>query len=267
MTSVRSLATTLCALLALTLGLASCQGTDTGRAEDHAATGHDTAQDEAAQEEAGSDGGGSDSGSAQDEASDHSSDGGGDTSAVQLPPGVKPGQTFITLGRATGDGPTVDVFLDFLCPYCAQFSEVNGKDLQEMAENGDVTLRMHVRPMLDDQTSPAGYSGRSANAALAVYADDPDLFWDMEQALYAQQPAEGSKGLSDTQLIHIAHEVGASDAVDDEITSMTYRDWIYGEIEPEAEKIGGTPAVLIDGTLYQGDWTQSGDLRDAIEDA
>jgi protein-disulfide isomerase len=237
MTSARSLVMSACAMLALTVGLAACGIPDLG------------GRDDAAGDTAGA------------------SDAGGSTDTVTLPRGVEPGQTFLTLGTATGDGPTVDVFLDFLCPYCSQFSEINGKDLQELAEDGDVTLRMHVRPMLDDQTSPAGYSGRSANAALAVYDEDPDLFWDMERALYEAQPAEGSEGLSDQQLIDLAHEVGASDAVDDEITGMTYRDWIYDQVEPEAEKIGGTPTVLIDGTLYEGDWTQSGALRSAIEKA
>ncbi len=51
------------------------------------------------------------------------------------PPGVAADQTYIELSTSD-DGPVVDVYLDFLCPHCATFHDVNGADLQELAEAG-----------------------------------------------------------------------------------------------------------------------------------
>jgi protein-disulfide isomerase len=158
------------------------------------------------------------------------------------------------------------VSADFLSPYGRQFAAANDADVRELAESGRATIRIHPRPMLDDYSEPAGYSGRSANAALAVYAEDPDLYWDMADALYANQPGEGGAGLTDEELIELAHSVGAGQDVDVVITEGRYIPWLEQVVEPEAQsKDIGTPTVYIDGTAFEGDQLyENGGLEDAV---
>lgn len=179
------------------------------------------------------------------------------------PPGVADSQPYLELSTAT-DGPVVDVYLDFLCPHCATFADNNGSDLQELAEAGTITLRVHPRPMLDANSSPAGYSGRAANAAVCAYAEDPALWFPAEEALFDEQP--GAKGLTDEELTEIVTDAGASDAVGECITAGTYLPWVKDVVEPQArESTQGTPTVLIDGVQYTGTLDTPGALREAIE--
>lgn len=181
------------------------------------------------------------------------------------PPGVADGQPYLELSTAT-DGPVVDVYLDFLCPHCATFADNNGSDLQELAEAGTITLRVHPRPMLDANSSPAGYSGRAANAAVCAYAEDPALWFPVEEALFDEQP--GAEGLTDQELTEVVTDAGASDAVGECITAGTYLPWIQDVVEPQArESTQGTPTVLIDGVQYTGAIDQPGALREAIKAA
>lgn len=184
---------------------------------------------------------------------------------LTTPPGTADDQPYLELSTAT-DGPVVDVYLDFLCPHCATFAESNGSDLQELAETGTITLRVHPRPMLDANSSPAGYSGRAANAAVCAYAEDPALWFPVEAALFDEQP--GAEGLTDQELTEVVTDAGASDAVGECITAGTYLPWIQDVVEPQArESTQGTPTVLIDGVQYTGTLDTPGALREAIEAA
>ncbi len=68
-----------------------------------------------------------------------------------------------------GTGPiVVDVYSDFLCPVCERFEERYGDELTEAMNAGRVTVRYHSVAILDDATTPPGYSTRAANAALCA---------------------------------------------------------------------------------------------------
>lgn len=53
----------------------------------------------------------------------------------------------------------------------------------------------------------------------------PDKVWDFHNALYVNQPREGTEGLSDVQIADIATGVGVPADVADTFTEGTYRDW------------------------------------------
>ena len=183
---------------------------------------------------------------------------------VVAPPGASADQPYLELSTSD-DGPVVDVYLDFLCPHCQTFDAAQGPDLQEMAEAGEITLRMHPRPMLDATSSPAGYSGRAANAALCAAAENPTNWYPASAALFAQQP--GSAGLPDEELIGIVQEATSVDISDCQAEG-TYLPWLEQVVEPEAQQaVPGTPAVLIDGEQFSGDLTSSGSVRKAVEAA
>lgn len=175
------------------------------------------------------------------------------------PPGLPADATALHLG---GDSsPRVDVYLDYACPHCAEFSRVNDEDLRMLAEDGTIDLRIHPLPMLN--ASSAGYSERAANAAACVWSQDPDLLWDMSSQLFAAQ-AEGP-ALQEEDLADMARELGAGEETLGCITEGTYLRWVNEVVGPEAlEVIEGTPTVLIDGETWTGDHTVEDALLQAI---
>ncbi|MEE1618403.1 DsbA family protein [Brachybacterium sp. J153] len=185
---------------------------------------------------------------------------------IVAPPGVAEDQPYLELSTSE-DGPVVDLYLDFLCPHCATFHETHGVDLETLAGSGEITLRVHPRPMLDANSSPAGYSGRAANAALAAYAatEDPQTWFDAERALFGNQP--GEEGLTDEELVERIQEATGVD-VSEDVAAGTYLPWLQEVVEPEAlQSVQGTPVVMIDGEIFEGDLAAAGSVREAIERA
>ena len=178
------------------------------------------------------------------------------------PPGVAEDQPYLEISSST-DGPVVDVHLDFLCPHCKDFEAVQGEDLAQLAEAGEITLRVHPRPMLDASSTPAGYSGRAANAAVCAYAEDPAQWLPAQEALFANQP--GASGLPDEELIGIVDEATGLDIAECQ-EAGTYQPWLQEVVEPDAqETTSGTPTVLIDGEEFSGDLASPGTVKDAVE--
>lgn len=180
------------------------------------------------------------------------------------PPGVAADQPYLELSTSA-DGPVVDVHLDFLCPHCKTFQETQGEDLAELAQDSTITLRVHPRPMLDASSSPAGYSGRAAHAALCAYAEDPEQWFPAEEALFENQP--GSEGLTDEELVEIVNGATGLDISACQAEGA-YQPWLQEVVEPDAQATtSGTPTVLIDGTQFTGDLAAPGSVKEAVEAA
>lgn len=181
-----------------------------------------------------------------------------------LPPEVDIEGPYLELSTAA-DGPIVDVYVDFLCPHCATFHDAQGEDLQQMADDGEITLRMHPRPMLDANSAPAGYSSRAANAAICAYSydADPGAWFSAEAALFDSQPGEA--GLTDEELTDLVGEATGVDIASC-VSEGTYIPWVQEIVEPEAlENTEGTPTVLIDGEQFTGDITETGAVKAAVD--
>lgn len=217
-------------------------------------------------DEDSADGGGADGGGADGGSSDGSGSGGGTASDGGAAGGRDIDRTVPYLELASGsDGPVVDLLLDFRCPPCRYFMQEYGDYFDELVENEKAVLRIHPRPMLD---GPRGttFSQDTAAAAAAVYAQDPALLMPFEHAMYAAQP-ESAEEPDPTleEIVEIAREIGADDTAIGQIEERVYVDWTLEVVEPDAAALEvGTPTVLIDGEIWQGDWTQPGSLQDAI---
>ncbi|GAA4598394.1 protein-disulfide isomerase [Actinoplanes octamycinicus] len=150
---------------------------------------------------------------------------------------------------AVGTGPvTVDLYEDFLCPNCKNFETASGAKLRELASANKITLRYHVVSILDRASNGTKYSTRSAGAAAA--AADEGKFTELHDVLYANQPAEGSDGLSNAKIIELAKSVGVtSDKFADAVNSGTYEPWATHVTEVFSERdFTGTPTVVVNGT-------------------
>lgn len=188
---------------------------------------------------------------------------------VVPPTSVSEDQGYVTVGAAEGsDVPKVELHLDFMCPFCGNFEQVNGQDLQELVADDAVTLNIVPRRALDRASTTGDYSTRAASAAICVYEQDPELLMPFMEAMYTNQPQEGSAGLTDEQIIERAQGAGASEDIADCINNGTYEAWVRQVAEPYAAgKADGTPYVEINGEPFTEDWAQPGTLRTAIEEA
>lgn len=184
---------------------------------------------------------------------------------VVPPPGVAADQPYLELSTSA-DGPIVDVHIDFLCPPCRTFWEVNGEDVISAALSSEVTLRVHPRPMLDSSSQPEGYSGRAANASVCAYAEKSEWWFPAANTLFENQPE--AVGLTDEELIDLITEAEIGGDVADCITDGTYLAWLEQVVEADAlETTAGTPTVLIDGEQFEGGLFTEGALGRAIEAA
>jgi protein-disulfide isomerase len=166
-----------------------------------------------------------------------------------------------------GNGPiVVDVYEDFLCPVCERFEERYGEELTTALNEGRITVRYHSVAILDELTDPPGYSTRAANANLC--ATQAGIFPAYHARLFDEQPAEGSAGLTDEQLIGFGTELGAD--IGACVTGAAYAADVAAATEaataePAARNADGrfgTPTVLLDGARV--DLTNTAWLQDAL---
>lgn len=172
--------------------------------------------------------------------------------------------------------PRVDVYQDFICPACGTFEQLNGAMLDELASGGQATVVYHPLATLDATSLGSQFSTRAASAAALVAEESPEQYLAYTEALFANQPAENTKGLTDQELAEIARNAGVDDETADAIAAGkaqdTYGQWVYSATRLAvstsslvSESNGGfvTPTVAIDGTLWTGNYDTE-TLRAAI---
>lgn len=166
------------------------------------------------------------------------------------------------------DAPvTVDLYFDYMCPACGAFEEGNGDDLTRLIDEGTARVDLRVMNFLDQLSEGTEYSTRAGNALATVAVEAPDSVWEFHDALYANQPAEGTEGLSDDELAEIATEVGVPADVADTFADGTYAGWVtQSNAEAGEDGISRTPTVMIDGETFE-EWSEPGALAAAIEAA
>lgn len=157
----------------------------------------------------------------------------------------------LVVGKKTAP-VTVDLYEDFICPACGAFEKGAGATVAKLAASGQAKFRYHMLGFLDQNSTPAGYSTRAANAAACV--SDGGAFTRFHALLYANQPAEGSPGRSTAQLYSVAKKAGATDpSLKGCIEGGTYKRWV-AKITDQASKDGvtQTPTIRIGGTDVTG---------------
>lgn len=162
----------------------------------------------------------------------------------------------------------VEIYYDYMCPACGAFEVANGDELDRLLEEGVVRIELRPISFLDPQSNGTEYSTRAANAVATVADAAPDKVWDLHAALYAQQPSEGSEGLSDDRIAEIATGVGVPVDVTDSFAAGIYRPWVAAVTQQAFDSgVQGTPTIKIDGEVFDGDAFSTGPLTQAIEAA
>lgn len=163
-------------------------------------------------------------------------------------PGTAPQSAIIndeTGAIVFGDGDTeIDTYVDFMCPICGDFEDAYGEQLQSAAANGDITLNVHPISILNRYSTTNEYSSLAAGSMYCVAAEAPDSALDYFNALFTNQPAENTAGLTADELTALAEEAGAGAAADC-IADGSYMK--FTEAQADEHEISGTPTVEIDG--------------------
>ncbi|GEL95880.1 DsbA family protein [Cellulomonas composti] len=194
-----------------------------------------------------------------------------------------------------GDGDVVvTIYFDPMCPYCGQFDQANSADLDALVQEDGVTIDYRPLSFLDGNSKGTHYSTRAGNALAVVADQDGEHFTAFLTALYANQPAEGSEGLTDDEIADLAVGVGVPQDVADQFLSVvdgtfttsgsdeektgtwrTFAPWIMAATSQADTDLGGisTPTVLIDGQDWPADGEDksqlyvAGPLKEAVEAA
>ena len=173
----------------------------------------------------------------------------GDTSAA-VPSGLVDTQGFV---RGKDSAPVhLIMYEDFMCPICGRFEKDNAGFLAQQVDAGNVQVEYRPIAILDRESNGTNYSTRSANAIACVLSNaGATAAGKMHDLLYANQPAEGTDGLSDGQLVDLAVQAGADkSAVQACIDDQKYAGWV-ANVTDQSSKDGvtGTPTAVVNGSM------------------
>jgi protein-disulfide isomerase len=189
--------------------------------------------------------------------------------AVETPAIKAGGSPVVTDTKKLTGVAHIVTYIDYQCPYCLQFETTNEDQIATMVKSGEATIEIHPIAILDASSLGNKYSTRAANAAACVANFDPNDFYAVNTALYANQPAENTSGMSDKQLLSILKGAGASGAnITSCVTSQTFAGWVKAEtarvvsgtftgVATTPSSFAGTPTVFVNGQKYGGSLTDA----------
>lgn len=150
-----------------------------------------------------------------------------------------------------GEGEqTLDLYLDFMCPICGDFERQYGGEILDLVNDDTLTLNIHPISILDRYSQGTEFSSRSANAMYCVAEADPDAAVPFMQAMFEEQPAEQTEGLTDEQILEIASGVGVT-GIEDCVADRTFGQYVAAmteetPVQPGSQGIG-TPTLAVNG--------------------
>ena len=170
----------------------------------------------------------------------------------------------IMVGKA--DAPVkLDLYLDYMCPYCGRFERANAAEIERLVADGTVRLEMHPLSFLDQQSAGTKYSTRAANAVATVADKAPDKVLAFSAALFGKQPTEGNPGLTDSEIAKLATDAGVPAGVVESFHEARFQPWVATSTDAAFKSgITATPTVRINGKDFKGDLYSAGPLTSAI---
>jgi protein-disulfide isomerase len=115
-----------------------------------------------------------------------------------------------------------------------------------MADQNQIALTIHPIAILDNRSTNQ-YSSRAA--AAAGCASDGGKFLAYNDALYGNQPEEGTAGPTNDELIATGKNIGLGDSFATCVNDGTYKTWPDHTTDAaSARGVSGTPTVFVNGT-------------------
>lgn len=179
--------------------------------------------------------------------------------------------------KQTLDGKTahIQIWLDYQCPYCDQFETTNSAQMKQWMADGQATLEIHPVAILDSSTNKK-YSTRAAAAASCVANFMPDKFFDVNSALFANQPDEQTgSGLTNAEMLKLFKTAGASSqAITDCVNDQRFAKFVtnrttsaVADTQLRGANGFGTPTVFVNGQRYSGGFTDASAFATFVQTA
>ena len=137
--------------------------------------------------------------------------------------------------------PVIDIYEDFQCPVCAQFTQLNGPYIESLIAEKKATVVYHTLSFLGPE------SVNAANAA-ACAADD-GKFLEYHRLLMMNQKPENSGGWSNNFLASLGQTAGiTSQKFSSCVNKGDYLGWVSNVAAAGANaNVNSTPTVFVNG--------------------
>jgi protein-disulfide isomerase len=155
-------------------------------------------------------------------------------------------------GRSMGDpnAPvTIEVFEDFQCPSCQNFTEnIEPRIVETYVGAGQVYYVFRHFPFLDDNAIRKE-SDQAANASMC--AAEQNRFWEYHDIVFANWKGENIGAYSDNRLIAFAKSIGLEmSAFNACFEDNRYEADIKADLEKgQSLQVSGTPSVFVNGKI------------------
>ncbi|GAB2459315.1 DsbA family protein [Xylanimonas ulmi] len=160
----------------------------------------------------------------------------------------------------------VEVFSDFLCPFCKEFEAENSQALLDLAGDDRFDVRWRPVAWLDRHSAGTEFSTRSAALLLHVAQESPEHFWDALEAIMQVQ-ADGPR-LTDAELADVAASVGVETDAVAAITDSDLRAQVLAFSNAASQlQVRHVPWIVIDGEQWDPSADGAGTLFDAAHAA
>jgi protein-disulfide isomerase len=165
-----------------------------------------------------------------------------------LAPASRQSDGAVLMAKPGAKAPKLELFEDFQCPICHEFEKSSGNTIKRLAAEGKVNVLYYPFWLFKQQPDPVrGNSQRAAGAALCAPADKWVQYHDL---IYKNQPAEGSNGFSNKDLIGWAKSLGFGNPAFEQCVNGSQKQGQLDQMTNYAEqtrKVTGTPTVYLDG--------------------
>lgn len=168
------------------------------------------------------------------------------------------------LNKPVAGAPTVEIYMDFMCPGCASLNQTLDPTLNKMLNAGQVNLEIYPMSFMDRMTTDE-YSARAASAGIYILEHDTKHFMAYMANLYAPnfQPDEAQyKPVSDARIKEQILKAGVSEDVANQALKGQYKEWLnqmnkYTPLRKELWNTSGqnkgsmtTPTIRINKHLW-----------------
>ncbi|NTV39653.1 MAG: thioredoxin domain-containing protein, partial [Demequinaceae bacterium] len=169
----------------------------------------------------------------------------------------------------------LDIYFDFMCPICGQFEQYRGAEIDALRTAGTADVYYHPISILDRASQGTAYSTRAASASALIAQEAPDKFMAFTKAMFVNQPAENTTGLTEAQIQAIATAAGVPADVVAKIPDLAYTSWVRSATEKASvDGVAGTPTVAINGVIQDPsknaddlNWSVEGSITTAVNKA
>ncbi|WP_022901795.1 DsbA family protein [Humibacter albus] len=197
------------------------------------------------------------------------------TKAVRTP-GLKAGEKPVATTQSDESSKAyITIYLDYQCPYCQQFETTNSKQIGQWLDQGIAQLEIHPIAMLDSSSNGHRYSSRATNAAACVANYEPDVYYAVNNKLFTKQPAEGTNGLTNAEILSILKKAGASsEKITKCVNNEKFKSWVTAATtramtkplpNSSVKKWTGTPTIIVNGQTYSGSLTDASTFLSFVE--